>query len=53
MAEVLHDAIADVTGVPGVFDKVALNDGSSEKTEFYKEGTRALELTIPRCSPIS
>lgn len=44
MAEVLHDAIADVTGVPGVFDKVALNDGSSEKTEFYKEGTRALEL---------
>lgn len=44
MAEVLHDAIADVTGVAGVFDKVALNDGSSEKTEFYKEGTRALEL---------
>ncbi|MCB1207586.1 MAG: DUF1553 domain-containing protein [Verrucomicrobiae bacterium] len=44
MAEVLHDAIADVTGVPGVFDKVALNDGSSEKTDFYKEGTRAIEL---------
>ena len=44
MAEVLHDAIADVTGVSGVFDKVALNDGSSEKTDFYKEGTRALEL---------
>jgi hypothetical protein len=44
MAEVLYDAIADVTDVAGVFDKVALNDGSSEKTEFYKEGTRALEL---------
>jgi hypothetical protein len=44
MAEVLHDAIAGVTGVPGVFDKVALNDGSSEKTDFYPEGTRALEL---------
>lgn len=44
MAEVLHDAIADVTGVAGVFDKVALNDGSSEKTDYYKEGTRALEL---------
>ncbi len=44
MAEVLHDAIADVTGVTGVFDKVELNDGSSEKTEFYEEGTRALEL---------
>ena len=44
MAEVLHDAIASVTGVPGVFDKVALNDGSSEKTDFYPEGTRALQL---------
>jgi hypothetical protein len=44
MAEVLHDAISDVTGVSGVFDKVALNDGSSEKTDFYKGGTRALEL---------
>ena len=44
MSEVLFDAIADVTAVAGVFDKVALNDGSSEKTEFYKEGTRALEL---------
>lgn len=44
MAEVLHDAIADVTAVPGVFNEVALNDGSAQKTDFYEEGTRALEL---------
>ncbi|MEX2578897.1 MAG: DUF1549 and DUF1553 domain-containing protein [Verrucomicrobiales bacterium] len=44
MAEVLHDAIAGITGVPSVFENVALKDGSVEKTEFYDEGTRALEL---------
>ncbi len=44
MAEVLHDAISDVTGAPAVFNKVALNDGSTQDTAFYKEGTRALEL---------
>lgn len=44
MAEVLHDAIADVTGVTVVFDQVALSDGSTQKTDFYEEGTRALEL---------
>ncbi len=44
MAEVLHDAIVDVTGVPASFDKVALNDGSTQDTDFYPAGTRALEL---------
>lgn len=44
MAEVLHDAITDVTITPAVFDKVALNDGSFQETKFYEEGTRALEL---------
>lgn len=44
MAEVLHDAITDVTVTPAVFDKVALNDGSFQDTKFYEEGTRALEL---------
>jgi len=44
MAEVLHDAITDVTITPAVFDKVALNDGSFQETQFYEEGTRALEL---------
>jgi hypothetical protein len=44
MAEVLHDAITDVTGVNAVFNKLALNDGSTADTDFYKEGTGALEL---------
>ena len=44
MAEVLHDAIAGVTDVPATFDNVVLKDGSTQKTEFYEEGTRALEL---------
>ncbi len=44
-AEVLSDAIADVTGVRDSFKEIALSDGSSEKTELYPEGTRALELS--------
>lgn len=44
MAEVLYDGIADVTGVRSGFDMVELKDGSTTKTEFYEEGTRALEL---------
>lgn len=44
MAEVLHDAIATVTQVPGRFDKIALQDGSTEKTDYYPTGTRALQL---------
>jgi len=44
MAEVMHDAIAGVTEVPTDFGKITLKDGSTEKTEFYEEDTRALEL---------
>jgi hypothetical protein len=44
LAEVLHDAIADVTGVPAVFDQVMLQDGSVMKTDFYPPGTRAMQL---------
>lgn len=44
MAEVLYDAILDVTDVPTVFGNVVLRDGSTQKTEFYEEGTRALQL---------
>ncbi|MCB1087484.1 MAG: DUF1553 domain-containing protein [Verrucomicrobiae bacterium] len=44
IAEVLHDGIAQVTGVPTDFTEVALNDGSKAKTDFYPKGTRALEL---------
>ncbi|MGK0190046.1 MAG: hypothetical protein ACI9R3_005865 [Verrucomicrobiales bacterium] len=44
MAEVLSDAISDVTEVSDQFVEIALNDGSSEKTSKYDEGTRALQL---------
>jgi hypothetical protein len=43
-AEVLSDAISDVTGVRDQYKEILLNDGSTAKTEFYDEGTRALEL---------
>ncbi len=45
MAEVMSDAISDITGVPDVFSEIALNDGSTEKTDAYKPGTRSLQLT--------
>jgi len=44
MAEVLHDAIVQVTDVPSTFDQITLSDGSMRKTEFYPAGTRALQL---------
>ncbi|MEZ5323940.1 MAG: DUF1553 domain-containing protein [Verrucomicrobiales bacterium] len=44
MAEVLSDAISDVTKVSDSFVEIALNDGSSEKTEAYTTGTRAVQL---------
>ncbi len=44
MAEVLYDAIVDVTEVPTNFGEIVLKDGSTQKTEHYEMGTRALEL---------
>ena len=44
MAEVLHDAISSVTQVSPKFGTITLADGSTQKTEFYKDGTRALQL---------
>jgi hypothetical protein len=44
MAEVLSDAIADVTNVRDRYTEIALNDGSSQKTEIYTKNTRALQL---------
>lgn len=44
MAEVLYDGIVQVTGVSTDFGNIVLRDGSTQKTEFYEEGTRALEL---------
>jgi hypothetical protein len=43
MAEVLSDAIASVTGVPEVFSETLNADGSTEKTDFYPKGVRALQ----------
>ena len=44
MAEVLADAISDVTGVRDRYTEIVLADGSTQKVEDYAAGTRALEL---------
>jgi hypothetical protein len=43
-AEVLSDAIADVTGVRDKYTDISNNDGSTEKTTFYTNNFRALQL---------
>lgn len=44
MAEVLHDAVVQVTGVPTRFDSVAFPGADVQKTDFYPLGTRAVQL---------
>ena len=44
MAEVLLDALSQVTDVPSVFNEIAFNDSSKQKTDFYPKGTRAIQL---------
>ena len=44
MAEVLADAVADITGVPDQYGEVLFNDGSGEKTTAYTNITRAIQL---------
>jgi hypothetical protein len=44
MAEVLSDAISDVTGVRDQYTELAMNDGSTEKLAGYGEDTRAIQL---------
>lgn len=44
MAEVLLDAITDCTGVAEKFTQIAFKGADKQKTDFYKEGTDALEL---------
>ena len=44
MAEVMLDAISDVAGVPTVFDEVVFAGADRKKTDFYPEGTRAIQL---------
>ncbi len=44
MAEVLLDAISQVTGVPTPFTHLELPNSRQEETKFYPEGTRAVQL---------
>ncbi len=44
MAEVLHDAINDITLTTPAFDKIVLSDGSKADVKIYEKGTRSLEL---------
>ncbi|MBC21204.1 MAG: S-layer protein [Planctomycetaceae bacterium] len=44
MAEVLHDAIAQVTEVPANFTHIAYDGSGIVETKEYPEGTRAIEL---------
>ena len=44
MAEVLSDAISDVTGVRDQYTETVMNDGSTEKVKGYDVDTRAIQL---------
>jgi len=44
MSEALSDAISYVTGVPETFTEIQMQDGSSEKTDLYPKGSKALQL---------
>lgn len=44
MAEVLHDAIVQVTEAPTKFEFIGFPGNDREKTDFYPLGTRAIQL---------
>jgi hypothetical protein len=44
MAEVLLDAISQVTAVPSEFNEIAFSGADKAKTDFYPKGTRAIQL---------
>ncbi len=44
MAEVLHDSIVTVTGVPSKFTEIEFPGADKSPTKDYPEGTRSLEL---------
>ena len=44
MAEVLHDAIVQVTEVPSKFEFISFPGADRQKTDFYPLGTRAVQL---------
>ncbi len=52
MAEVIHDAVAKITGVASVFDEVEYSGSDRVKTDFYPEGTRAIQCMIRPCEVI-
>ncbi len=43
-AEVLSDAISTATGAPDEYTELLMEDGSTQKTEAYPKGKRALQL---------
>ncbi|MEM7473873.1 MAG: DUF1553 domain-containing protein [Planctomycetota bacterium] len=44
MAEVLHDSIVSVTGVPSKFTEIEFPGADKRGTKFYPEGTKSIEL---------
>ena len=44
MAEVIHDAICQVTRVPSRFTEIEYLGADKRSTDFYPEGTRAIQL---------
>lgn len=44
MAEVLHDAVVQATQAPTKFEQIAFPGADFQKTDFYPEGTRAIQL---------
>ncbi|MEO1614580.1 MAG: DUF1549 and DUF1553 domain-containing protein [Planctomycetota bacterium] len=44
MAEVMLDSIDQVLGTTTVFNEVAFRGSDRQKTDFYQEGTKAIEL---------
>jgi hypothetical protein len=44
MAEVMLDSIDQVLGTSTKFDQIAFPGADTQKTDFYKEGTRAIQL---------
>ena len=43
-AEILLDAISQVTAVPTPFNQIAFPGADNQKTDFYPKGTRAIQL---------
>jgi hypothetical protein len=44
MAEVLHDAVVQITQVPSKFDQIGFPGADKQTTDFYPVGTRAIQL---------